>query len=185
MVRYFYILIFLFLGYGLVAQSGDPVVNEKRSIFPKMERMKWNMNIGSMYSNMPHFGSGMSYFAAPGFTYPLKNRISVHGGIISGFSSGILPVHGDYNHSSFNSGFTSVYGSVSYQLNEKVLFYGTGIKNLARYGGHSLLMNNSFDEINFGSSIQLSKSITIGASMHIRNYSVFPSNNPSFLLFDY
>ena len=169
-------VLFLFSS-GIFAQSDDIQGNTANPISRKLQKFYWDMNMGTGFSFIPNFGSGMNYYAAPGFTYPMTNRLSFHGGILTGFSIGSFPVFGDQSNRGMRSGYTSVYGSMSYQFNQNLVLYGTGIKNIASYGLLTPLSFNSFDEISIGSTLRLGNSVTIGASVHFRDYYALPVNS--------
>ena len=171
-MRFIFILVLSLFSGGLFAQTSDTPGNDLKSISRQLQKMRWDMNFGAAYSFIPKFGGAMNYYAAPGFTYPLTKRASFHGGILTGFSSRSLPLFGEQSNSEMRYGFTSIYGSVSYQVNPNVLFYGTGIKNIGKYGVITPFSNTSFDEISIGSTIRLGNSITIGGSLHFREYSL-------------
>ena len=183
-IRILLIFVFSLYSAGIFAQSDNTTGMEMKSLSARLQKLRWDMNLGTSFSFIPNYGGGMNYFAAPGFSYPLKNNISLSGGVLTGFSSRSFPVFGEQNENANKYGYTSIYGSVSYQMNENVFFYGTGIKNIANYGVASPLFFNSFDEISFGSSIRLGRSVTIGASVHFRDYS-YPLNNFPSPFFNY
>ncbi len=183
-IRVLLIFVFSLFSAGIFAQSDKPSGNEMRPVSRQLQKIRWEMELGTAFSFIPNYGGGMNYFAAPGFSFPLKNNLSFHAGVLTGFSSRSFPVFAEQSENESNYGYTSIYGSVSYQMNEKVFFYGTGIKNIARYGMATPLSFNSFDEISFGSSIRLGRSFTIGASIHFRDYG-YPVNNFSSPFFNY
>ena len=171
-MRILFILVLSLFSEGIFAQTSDIPGNDQKSISRQLQKIRWDMDFGAAYSFIPKFGGAMNYYASPGFTLPLTNKTSFHGGILTGFSSRTLPLFGEQNISEMRYGFTSIYGSVSYQVNPNVLFYGTGIKNIDKYGVMTPFSYNSFDEISIGSTIRLGNSITIGGSLHFRDYSM-------------
>ena len=173
---------------GTFAQSDGKPAQDVKSISRQLQKIKWDMNLGMSYSFIPGYGGAMNKYIAPGFSYPVANRVAFHGGIISGFSSPSGSIFGGQDNTKMNprysSGFTSIYGSVSYQASQNVIFYGTGVKNIARYGLMHPLSYPSFDEISIGSTIRLGNNITVGASVHFRDYQ-YPGNSFDTPFFNY
>ena len=169
--RWSHILLFLFLFSGLFAQQDYSGQASGTPINKAIQKLRWDINLGTSYTFIPGNGGGMNYYAAPGFSYPINNRFSFHGGMVAG----VFTTPGFFSNENgthkVTSGYTSVYGSLAYHLNPNVVFYGTGVKNIAAYGQMNPFFNPSFDEISFGSSIRLGNNVTIGASLHFREYS--------------
>lgn len=165
-----FILIFVFslTSFGLKAQEPGNTGSERSLVSKQLQRLKWEMNLGTSFTYLQGYGGGMNYFAAPGFTMPLDERWAVHGGIITGVSR--FPAITNSESETFaGSGFTSIYGSVSYRLSNNVIVYGTGIKNINRFGMPNPYAFPSYDEFSIGSSIRLGDNITVGASLHFRD----------------
>jgi hypothetical protein len=119
---------------------------------------------------MPGYGGGMSYYAAPGFSYPINKRFSFHGGMVAGVFTSPGYVQAEEGMQKVTSGYTSFYGTAAYHLNQNVVFYATGVKSIHTFGRMNPFFSPSFDEISFGSSIRLGNNVTIGASVHFREY---------------
>lgn len=178
MTRLKYIVLFaLIFPFGTIyAQDQNYKLAPESNLKTQIQKLRWDMNLGMAYSFIPGYSGGMNYYAAPGFTYPIDNRFAFHGGIITGFTTSPFPLYGESAVSDINSGFTSIYGSVSYQLNQSVVFYGTGVKSIATYGPPTPFYQPGYDEISFGSSIRLGDNVTIGASVHFRDYNSAGNN---------
>ncbi|MBE0656019.1 MAG: hypothetical protein IH594_19625 [Bacteroidales bacterium] len=169
------IIIFLICNFNSgYTQEIDREFSEGRKPTSKaLQKLRWDMSLGTAYTFMPGYGGGMSYYATPGFSYPINNRFSFHGGIMAGVYTSPGFVSPESGSQKVTSGFTSIYGSMAYHLNPNVIIYGTGIKSISTPGGFSPFYAPSYDEISFGSSIRLSNNVTIGASVHFREYSPF------------
>ena len=153
-------------GFSQDKSSGDTMSDVGR----KLQKLKWEMNIGTSYSFFSNYGGAMNYYAAPGFIYPINDRFSFHGGIVTGVFSHFQAPGNESAVQAIQSGYTSFYGSVSYRLNPDITFYGTGVKSLANYGQINPFYLNGYDEISFGSTVRLGENVTVGASVHFRNY---------------
>ncbi|MEN8203598.1 MAG: hypothetical protein ABFS28_13460 [Bacteroidota bacterium] len=128
----------------------------------------FNVSLGSSYSYMKGYGSGMAFFAAPTYTLPLTNRWSLHGGLIAtryqGFN-GTAP-----QESFFPNSFSSfaVFVAGSYQMSDRLVLHGTGVKQLISAPVTPLTpypMNN----LSLGATYKLGNNLTIGATIHINN----------------
>ncbi len=160
----FYIL--AFLAFPVFSQ-----VEESPDLTRRLQKLNWDMQLGTSFTYSPYWGSGMNYYAAPGFSYPLNERFSFHGGVISSITTTPFMPSSESGMQRGTSGSTSIYGTVAYRLNQNVTFYGTGVKNLITFGPPTPFNYNSYDEISFGSTIRLGEHVTIGASVHFREYS--------------
>lgn len=169
--RFISVLIIAFLFTGAFMRSGYSQEVNRSPISKALQKLRWDMNMGSAYTFFSGYGGGMSYYAAPGFSYPINKRFSFHGGIIAGVYTMPGFIAEQDGPQKVTSGYTSVYGSVAYHLNQNVVFYGTGVKSLASFGQQSPFFTPSFNEISFGSSIRIGNNVTVGASVHFRDYS--------------
>lgn len=143
---------------------------ESPNLTRRLQKLNWDMQMGTAFTYSPYWGSGISYYAAPGFNYPLNEKFSFHGGVITSVTTSPYMASSEIGMQRAASGSTSIYGTVAYRLNQNVTFYGTGVKNLITFGPPTPFNYNSYDEISFGSSIRLGEHVTIGASVHIRDY---------------
>jgi hypothetical protein len=159
------IFFLLVLSFPVFSQVGNPGKLEQR-----LQRLNWDMQLGTAFIYSPVWGSGMNYYAAPGFSMPLTKNFSFHGGVVTSVTTSPYMASPESGMQRSTSGSTSVYGTVAYRLNQNVTFYGTGVKNLVNFGPPTPFNYNSYDEISFGSTIKLGNNVTIGASVHFREY---------------
>jgi len=137
-------------------QSGDKVQGN------------WNMSIGSGYSFMKGYGSGMMFYAAPAYTLPLNNRLAFHGGMIAARYQGLGQAFSGESllPGSFYS--FSVFAAASYRMNERLILHGTGVKQLLS-APVSPFTPYPMDNLSFGATYKLGENISIGASLHMNN----------------
>lgn len=194
---------FLFLGSSLaLAQSAeDEVIRLKQSLGSEVlqsdighsekaesenERVKayWNMSVGTSFTYIKGYGSGMGFYAAPMYTLPLNNRWSVHGGfVVSNFTGLGSQMPGSEFQSSNSVSSLAVYAAASYRMSDRLILHGSGLKNLTSYPltpmGPGLM-----DNLSLGATYKLGNNISIGASVHINQghgYYQTPSfGGPSF-----
>ncbi|MGC9342641.1 MAG: hypothetical protein ACP5E3_08080 [Bacteroidales bacterium] len=166
------------LSSGIFAQADYSGETTRTPTGKALQKLRWDMNLGTAFTYMPGYGGGMSYYAAPGFSYPINNRFSFHGGMVAGVytSPGIPNAEGAPEK--VTSGYTIFYGTAAYHLNQNVVFYATGVKSIHSFGRMNPFFAPSYDEISFGSSIRLGNNVTIGASVHFREYS--PMSGPNY-----
>ena len=174
-------LILAFSCSGIFSQLPANEPKESSTTSRVLQKLRWDMNLGTAFMYSPGFGGGMSYYAAPGVSYPVNKRVSFHGGMVAGVMTSPGFHNPEEGPEKITSGYTSIYGTVSYRLNPNVVFYGTGVKNLATFGQMNPFYSPSYDEFSFGSSIRLGDNVTIGASVHFREYS--PMNGGYFAPF--
>ncbi len=168
--RIIHVIILSLIFTGAFTQAGNEGMEENTPVSKVLQKMRWDMNLGTSFSFIPGYGGGMSYYAAPGFSYPVNKRISFHGGMVAGVFTTPGFADGENRTQKITSGYTSLYGTVAYHLSQNVVFYGTGVKNMATFNRMTPFYTPSFDEISFGSSIRLGDNVTIGASFHFREY---------------
>ncbi len=141
----------------------------------KLLSPQYHLSIGSSFMYFSTQGSGMNFFAAPNILVPLTKRISVNGGII--FSNNIINsnLNNELSLPVRNLVGLDIYGSTIYQLTPKIVLYGAAMKQFLSAPGnvnHPLISQDSYT---FGSSLKISKGITIDASVHIsEGYPFYP-----------
>jgi len=178
------IILAIVLAFSFSAIFAQKPVNQTKENTPMakaLQKLRWDINLGTSFMYSPGFGGGMNYYAAPGFSYPVNKKVSFHGGVVVGVMTSPGFHNTEEGFEKITSGYTSIYGTVAYRLNPNVVFYGTGVKNLATFGPMNPFYSPSFDEFSFGSSIRLGDNVTIGASFHFREYS--PMNGGYFAPF--
>lgn len=174
------IVLFLILALaGVKAYSQNSLEQsaEPGKLGKALQKLRWDMNLGTAYTFSPGYGGGMSYYASPGFSMPVGRKFSFHGGVTAGAVSSPALTHSEGSMQNFSSGFTSIYGTGAYHLNQNVIFYASGVKSIHTFGKINPLFNPSYNEISFGSSIRLGENVTIGASVHFREYQSIPYMN--------
>lgn len=130
----------------------------------------WNFSVGTSYSYMKGYGSGMMFYTAPAYTLSLNNRWSLHGGVLASHYTGLnytLPGE-ELLPASFNS--LAVFAAASYRMNERLILHGTGIKQLVS-APVTPFTPYPMDDLSLGATFKLGDNLSIGASVHMRNYS--------------
>jgi hypothetical protein len=138
-----------------------PVVEENRP-------SPWNLSVGTSYSFVKGYGSGMMFYAAPAYTIPLNNRWAVHGGMIAMQYQGL---NSNFSgETTFPNSFSSIalFAAASYQMNDRLVLHGTGVKQLVS-APVTPFTPYLTDNISLGATYRLGNSITIGASIHLNN----------------
>jgi hypothetical protein len=106
----------------------------------------WNLSVGTGFSYMKGYGSGIGFFAAPTYTVPLSGRWALHGGLLATHVTGFnAPAGLDYRTPDAFSGLAVV---------------ATPPTPLTPYTG---------DHLSLGATYRLGNNITIGATLHMRN----------------
>lgn len=135
--------------------------------------LHYHTNIGNSFFYSKAFGSGTEFYAAPELSYGLALRLSLHGGVLFSYTSFFgLPndlENGDSKMIPIPG--MALYGIANYQLNEKLSFFGTGIRHMSTFypidnNGVNIPAHYSFS---FGSNYKIGNNITIGASIHVND----------------
>ena len=156
-------------GTGVESQeAGHPEHADNQENNPERKRPgSWNFSVGTSYSYMKGFGSGMGFYAAPAYTYRLTNRWSFHGGLmVSSFTPLNLqgPAPELQTPAVFNS--LALFGATSYRMTDKLILHGSGTKNLVS-APVTPLTPYSMDNLSLGATYKLGHSVTIGASFSV------------------
>jgi hypothetical protein len=146
----------------------------------------WNFSVGTSYSYMKGYGSGMMFYTAPTYTLALNDRWSLHGGVVASHYQGLnntqqgemlLP-------GSFSS--LAIFASASYRMSDRLVLHGTGIKQLVS-APVTPFTPYPMDDFSLGATYKIGDNMTIGASVHMRNgsgyngyggYNTMPFGNP-------
>lgn len=126
----------------------------------------FNVSLGTNYSYMKGYGSGMAFFAAPTYTLALSNRWSLHGGLVATqyqSFNGTMPQESFYPNS-FAS--FSVFVAASYQMSDRLVLHGTGVKQLVS-APVSPLTPYPMDNLSLGATYKLGDNFSIGATIHL------------------
>jgi len=150
------------------SDSLNPIRNTRPVAETGLLRPHWNFSVGSSYYYMPGFGSALTTSIRPSVTFPLNNKLSLQGGIITGrtYSSSIGLLENTYQPMGGYNSF-ALYGSATYQINEKMTIFGSGVKNLTEFPGNYPLRSYPPDYFNIGTQFKLGDNVTIGASFHM------------------
>ncbi len=134
----------------------------------------WNFSVGTSFSYMKGYGSGMMFYTAPSYTLSLNERWSVHGGLIASRYQGLNPsMPGEYLlPSSFSS--LALFASASYRMNDRLVLHGTGIKQLVS-APVTPFTPYPIDDLSFGATYKLGDNFTVGASVHMNNWNGYSS----------
>ncbi len=129
----------------------------------------WNFSVGTSYSYMKGYGSGMMFYTAPSYTLALSDRWALHGGMVASYYQGLnhMPLGETLLPGSFSS--LAVFVSASYRMSDRLVLHGTGTKQLLTAPPGSTVMGYPLDDLSFGASYRIGDSFTIGASVHMRN----------------
>jgi hypothetical protein len=152
----------------LKQQVDGVVLEEEEQAEDKEKPGHWNFSVGTSYSYMKGYGSGMMFYTAPTYTLALNDRWSLHGGVVASHYQGLnntqqgemlLP-------GSFSS--LAIFASASYRMSDRLVLHGTGIKQLVS-APVTPFTPYPMDDFSLGATYKIGDNITIGASVHIRN----------------
>jgi hypothetical protein len=159
---------------GVVMEEGGETQEAELIKGEKPKPGHWNFSVGTSYSYMKGYGSGMMFYTAPSYTLSLNDRWSLHGGMLASRYQGLnytQPVE-DLLPGSFSS--LAVFAAASYRMNDRLILHGTGIKQLVSVPV-TPFTPYPMDNLSLGATYKLGENITIGASIHMRNYKGFGS----------
>ena len=130
---------------------------------------QWIFSVGTSYSYMKGYGSGMMFYTAPSYTLSLNNRWSVHGGLMASRYQGLNPVLPGESllPQSFSS--LALFASASYRMNDRLVLHGTGIKQLVS-APVTPFTPYPIDDLSFGATYKLGNNLTIGATVHMNQW---------------
>lgn len=137
----------------------------------------WNFSVGTSYSYMKGYGSGMMFYTAPTYTLSLNQRWSLHGGVLASHYQGMnyTPQGEMVMPGQMNS--LAIFAAASYRMNERLILHGAGIKQLLS-APVTPFTPYPVDNISLGATYRLGDNITIGASVSMRNYSGYRMGYP-------
>lgn len=131
---------------------------------------QWNFSVGTSYSYMKGYGSGMMLYTAPSYTLSLNNRWSVHGGMIASRYQGMNYTMAGENMLPSAYSSLALYVAASYRMSDKLILHGTGVKQLVS-APVTPFTPYPIDDLSFGATYKLGDNFTIGASIHMNNSS--------------
>jgi hypothetical protein len=149
--------------------SGTVLEKEASQEGPGQDAKKagqWNFSVGTTFSYMKGYGSGMLFYAAPAYTLNLDDRWSLHGGLIASRYQGLnytLP-----GENLLPNSFTglALFAAASYRMNDRLVLHGTGVKQLISVPA-TPFTPYPMDNLSFGATYKLGNNFTIGASVHM------------------
>ncbi len=128
----------------------------------------WNMNLGTGFTYMKGFGSGMMFYAAPTYTLPLNSKWAFHGGVVASQHQGLNSYFSDESVLPGSFFSLSVFAAASYRMNDRLILHGTGVKQLLS-SPVSPFMPYPMDNLSLGATYKLGENISIGATIHMNN----------------
>ena len=165
-------------------QQTSDVVLEDASQDASQEAIKkghWNFSVGTSYSYMKGYGSGMMLYTAPTYTVSLNDRWSVHGGLIASHYHGMNYTMAGENMLPNSFSGLAVFAAASYRASDRLILHGTGVKQLLTAPA-TPFTPYPIDDLSFGATYKLSNNFTIGASVHMNqgvgNYHSPWNSNP-------
>lgn len=167
---------------GLLKQQTSGIVMEEASK-EEVKRGQWNFSVGTSYSYMKGYGSGMMLYTAPTYSLSINDRWSLHGGLIASRYQGMNYTLAGEN--TLPSAFSSLalYAAASYRASDRLIFHGSGVKQLMS-APVTPFTPYPIDDLSFGASYKLGDNFTIGASVHMNNsraYYQSPWNSTPFI----
>ena len=169
---------------GRLKQQTSDVVLEDASQDASQEAIKkghWNFSVGTSYSYMKGYGSGMMLYTAPTYTVSLNDRWSVHGGLIASHYHGMNYTMAGENMLPNSFSGLAVFAAASYRASDRLILHGTGVKQLLTAPA-TPFTPYPIDNLSFGATYKLSNNFTIGASVHMNqgvgNYHSPWNSNP-------
>ncbi|MCK4880941.1 MAG: hypothetical protein KAS82_09780 [Bacteroidales bacterium] len=134
----------------------------------KVKPGHWNFSVGTSYSYMKGYGSGMMFYTAPSYTLSLNNRWALHGGVVASHYQGLNYTQPGENLFPGSVSSLAIFASASYRMNDRLVLHGTGIKQLVS-APITPFTPYPMDDLSLGATYKIGENMTIGASVHIRN----------------
>ncbi len=147
-------------------ESGPDAELQLKQVDEKTLKGSWDVSVGTGFTYMKGYGSGMQVYAAPVYTLPLTDRWSLHGGLLALHYTG-LNTPGLLESAYPTSGASlAVFGAASYRMSERLVLHGAGVKHLVS-GPTSPLSHYTMDHLTVGATYKLGDNISIGASVRM------------------
>lgn len=151
-------------------QDNNAVVESVHLMEGEQDRTKGHLgvSVGTSFSFMQGYGSGMMFYTVPSYTLPLNDRWALHGGLIAaGYQGFNTTVSGEYP---FPSQYTSLalFAAASYRMNDRLVLHGSGVKQLMAAPVTPFTPYPS-DHFSLGATYKLGENISIGATIHMNN----------------
>lgn len=181
----FFIGTLIFCFSSLLAQSAEEemirlkqkvegvVVEQPVEEPPAGEKVKpghWDFSVGTSYSYMKGYGSGMMLYTVPTYTLSLSDRWAVHGGVVASHYQGLSYSQPGENLLPGSVSSLAIFAAASYRMSDRLLLHGAGIKHLVSapitpFTPYPYPM----DDLSLGATYKIGENMTIGASVHMRN----------------
>lgn len=158
--------------------AGGLAVDESGEEQVTMEAKKpghWNFSVGTSYSFMKGYGSGMMLYTAPTYTLDLSERWSLHGGVVASRYQGLTNIMAGENQLPDSFSSFAVFASASYRMNDRLVLHGTGVKQLVS-APITPFTPYPMDDLSLGATYKLGHNLTIGASVHMRSFNGYHSS---------
>ena len=184
----FFIGTFVFCLSSLLAQSGEEEMirlkqetsgvvleqtdaddaMEKESSQEQVKKGHWDFSVGTSYSYMKGYGSGMMFYTAPSYTLALNDRWSLHGGVVASHYQGMNYTPTGENLFPGYVSSLSLFVAGSYRMSDRLVLHGTGVKQLLS-APVTPFTPYPMDDYSLGATYRIGDNLTIGASVHMRN----------------
>lgn len=161
---------------GLLKQQASGEVMEEASE-EEVKKGQWNFSVGTSYSYMKGYGSGMMLYTAPTYTLSLNDRWSLHGGLIASRYQGMNNILAGENSLPNAYSSLALFAAASYRASDKLIFHGSGVKQLMSVPV-SPFTPYPIDDLSFGATYKLGDNFTIGASVHMNNRRGYYPSSP-------
>jgi hypothetical protein len=148
----------------------------------KMKPGHWDFSVGTSYSYMKGYGSGMMFYTAPTYTLSLNERWSLHGGVVGYHYQGMNYTQPGENMLPGSFSSLAVFAAASYRMTDRLVLHGAGIKQLVS-APITPFTPYPMDDFSLGATYKIGDNMTIGASVHMRNangYYTAPYGGPLF-----
>jgi len=167
--------IFLFISVPLFCQTrpADSMATGSPHFF-QPRKFDYGLTLGSEFTSISGFGSGLNTYVTPRISYNVSKRFSVGGGfsIIQTNYFGAKPYLQNEQNTFSNGNFTSavLFVSGQYLVNERLTIYGSAFKQFQitqdplPYNPFNPVSKNGAQGINFNVSYRIGKNVMIQGS---------------------
>jgi hypothetical protein len=142
----------------------------------------WDFSLGTSFSYMKGYGSGMMFYTAPSYTLALNDRWSLHGGVVASHYQGLNYTPAGENMLPGYVTSLSVFVAGSYRMTDRLVLHGAGVKQLIS-APITPFTPYPMDDLSLGATYRIGDNFTVGASVHMRNgngYYSTPFGTPYF-----
>lgn len=146
--------------------------NDGNDTIVPQNKVNYSLETGSMFYGGAMKGS--TFYVAPSFTYAFSKKFSMQGGVMfmnNNYSYTANQVFGQPDTRLFSQPSkyeTVVYAKGNYQVNNRLTFTGTVVKNFSDNSGmQNQSWNNNFQMMSMGMNYKLSDNITLGAGLRV------------------